>query len=149
MTNIRKSRGYAYESMFVGRLQKRGWHAFRLGGTQIHLPDVLAIHHGQKHAAVFELKTGAASVLYVKAHQIRRLNEWQSVLRQYRTATVLAFRFHTAGRTRDTREYMYTVGDALDYKCDYDGNLQFRIGKTWVMAPRLAWTHSGAVQVDI
>ena len=131
-TNISKSRGYKYENDIVNRFNNTTrWLAWRLGGTQIELPDILAVNNFDSEMMAIELKTGQANSLYVRQHQIQRLAVWTENLQiYYKRSMILGFKFHSKGKDglrRPIREYYYQViARDVDYKCNYDGSLYYK-----------------------
>lgn len=130
----RRQRGYEYEKSLVRRLNEiPGCRAYRLGGTQVELPDVLCVNNTTNEMAAIECKTGGNGWLYVPREQIERCRSWTDALRAYgRRHVMVAFRFHSKrGREktrREVREYLFRLHDGVirDVRCTYDGTLYMR-----------------------
>ena len=133
-SNIRRSRGYAYESYVTKQIDKQQhWHAWRLGGTQIELPDILAVNNHHSKFRVIECKTTQNKSIYVKAHQIRRMRSWLYKFEIYLDRTcLLAFKFTTKSGHKRV-EYMFDLHGlpVTDYRCDDDGFLYLRHLNSW------------------
>ena len=136
---IGRTRGYAYEASLTKRITRYdGWRAWRLGGTQVALPDILAVNNGKKQMIAVECKTSQSNSITVLAHQIERLQDWTQYLNIYThwRGMILAFRFHSKARgglVRKVREYFFYAGPVTDYKCTYDGRIFTRVSgsKGW------------------
>ena len=130
----RRQRGYEYERSVARRLNETpGCAAYRLGGAQVELPDVLCINNTTNEMAAIECKTGGSGHLYVPREQIERCRSWTCALRAYgRRHVIVAFRFHSKrGKSktrRGVREYFFRLHDGVmrDVRCAYDGTLCMR-----------------------
>ena len=130
MTDIRRGRGYRYEKSIVDRLNAcRGWRAWRLGGTQIELPDILAVHNETKTLLVIEAKTGGGNLLYVPAHQTRRVLQWCNNLAAYKDQyAICAFKFHNSDNKKlRPMEYFFSFHIDRDYRCNRRGYFEHKI----------------------
>lgn len=144
--SVSRDRGYAFENDMVRQINRNsGWQAFRLGGTAVELPDILAIHNRHKTIQVYELKSGQDGNLYVRASQVQRCIDWCDRLAAYDFRhVILSFRFHSRGRNgrRKKAEYNfeYPYHGAADVKCNYNGECRARRESTggWVRLPPAA-----------
>ncbi|AIF84677.1 Holliday junction resolvase [Candidatus Nitrososphaera evergladensis SR1] len=138
-SNIRRSRGYAFEHGLVERFNSlKEWHARRLGGSSTGLPDIVAVNNKQGILLTIEAKSGTSDILYVPQDQIERCIVVTEMFAIYPTRhIVFAFKFMSKKRfrrknatvyeQRKLAEY-YKVADALAsmkplpvVKCTYDG----------------------------
>lgn len=156
VSGLRRGRGYSFEHSIVQRINNaENWHARRLGGTSVSLPDVMATHVGLKapnnplHVPStvllsIEAKSGAGTELFVPQKQVQRCFDALEIFTAYQSRyVVMAFKFFSKLRTtkqvdgvrvkgyetRELREYYYTITSWMpvtDYKCKYDGKLFYK-----------------------
>ena len=89
-----KSRGYAFENVLARWYNGQdGWIAWRLGGSQVALPDVLAINNEKKRIHVHELKTTIHDRVEFPAPQIERCEYIRRSFALYTGYTILSGRF--------------------------------------------------------
>ena len=160
MTNLNKSRGYAFEYDVTSRINRyEHWHAWRLGGTQIALPDVLAVNNERSLLAVFELKSTQDDAAIVMSPQIERLHELTEKLSIYKISfMIIGFKFRnkTGAHRRPIREYFFGVHKMDSFKCKRDGSLYRKSWKTgnWermsasAHRPGAAWVKAGMAVYD-
>lgn len=138
MSNIRRSRGYAFEHTLVQRLNNEFWHARRLGGSSTGLPDIVAVNNTAGILLTIEAKSGTSDILYVPQDQIERCLLIRNMFSIYsQRHIILAFKFMSKKRFRRKNETVYESRKLLEYykvadvvadmdvvpiiKCTYDG----------------------------
>ena len=153
MSNIRRSRGYAYEHTIVQRLNNGVWHARRLGGSSTGLPDIVAVNNTDGILLTIEAKSGTSDILYVPQDQIERCIVVRNMFGVYQERhIILAFKFMSKKRFRRKNETVYEQRKLLEYykvadavssmrhlpmiKCTYDGRT-YAIYKTKTVALNL------------
>ena len=153
MSNIRRSRGYAFEHTLVQRLNNEFWHARRLGGSSTGLPDIVAVNNTGGILLTIEAKSGTSDILYVPQDQIERCLLIRNMFSIYsQRHIILAFKFMSKKRFRRKNETVYESRKLLEYykvadvvedmdvipiiKCTYDGRT-FAIRKNQSIALNL------------
>jgi Holliday junction resolvase len=140
VSNIRRSRGYAYEHGLVERFNALdGWHARRLGGSSTGLPDIVALNNKEGILLTIEAKSGTSDILYVPKDQIERCKMVRNMFSIYPTRHVIfAFKFMSKKRFRRKNTTVYEQRKLIEYykiadillddvrslpivKCTYDG----------------------------
>jgi Holliday junction resolvase len=139
MSNLRRSRGYAYEHGLVERFNVlEGWSARRLGGSSTGLPDIVAVNNEQGILLTIEAKSGTSDILYVPQDQIERCMMVRNMFSIYPTRHVIfAFKFMSKKRFRRKQVTVYEQRKLIEYykvadamldirplpiiKCTYDG----------------------------
>ena len=150
MSNIRRSRGYAFEHTLVQRLNNEFWHARRLGGSSTGLPDIVAVNNTAGILLTIEAKSGTSDILYVPQDQIERCLLIRNMFSIYsQRHIILAFKFMSKKRFRRKNETVYESRKLLEYykvadvvsdmdvipiiKCTYNG-MTFALHKNKTIA---------------
>jgi Holliday junction resolvase len=141
LSNIRRSRGYAFEHTLVQRLNNNRWQARRLGGSSTGLPDIVAVNNSDGILLTIEAKSGTSDILYVPQDQLARCMIIREMFGVYPMRhIILAFKFMNKKRFRRKNETIYESRRLLEYykvadsvvdanrgryfpiiKCTYDG----------------------------
>ena len=86
INQTRKSRGYDFESSIVKTFNRSpGWHAKRLCGASIYLPDVMCINDMYSTIIAIEAKSTVQNYAYVPQDQIERCMNWVNMFDRYDT----------------------------------------------------------------
>jgi len=122
MTNVKRSRGYAWEDKVVKIFKEKGFTVYRFGGP--HQIDVSA-HNGKVIIAI-ECKSTVGNTCLVPEDQIDRCYEWAFSFSKYEPLVVLAFKFGNKGRGKQRAEKTYFKIWNMkmvprDITCNYDG----------------------------
>lgn len=140
-SNIRRSRGYAYEHTLVQRLNNSHWQARRLGGSSTGMPDIVAVNNTDSILLTIEAKSGTSDILYVPQDQLERCMIIREMFGAYTMRhIILAFKFMNKKRLRRKNKTIYESRRLLEYykvadsvvdanrgmflpiiKCTYDG----------------------------
>lgn len=135
MSNLRKQRGYAFESHIVEKFKEFNWESRRLGSPSTELPDVMAVNNFYKEIVAVEAKSTTNNWAYVPADQIQRCIEWVKMLQVYdRKTVILAFKFPSTWITvlkkpvRRKLRYFFKVFPfkkmkSKELKCNYEGEV--------------------------
>jgi len=128
MGNIKRSRGYNFESFIVDVFEHVGWYAKRLGGTSIEMPDIIATNNDE--ILFIECKATSSSFTYIPHDEIKRCHDMIAMFSIYRKKNiVVAFKFRAIKGERKLKYYMFeiTFADINNVKsvtCNYDGKLK-------------------------
>ena len=115
MGSINRSRGYAFETYMVERFLKKGYYAYRLGGTTKTMPDIHVINRCNVYG--IECKSTQTNIIKVPTEQIKRCFEWVSCHGLYMPFVVIACKFK-GNKTKKLKYVYYTVG----FKVHYDNH---------------------------
>lgn len=138
MTNIRRSRGYAWEIKVLDIFEKKGCVVTRLGGTTTTMPDVSAHKDHTKQIISIECKSTVGNVCRVPAEQIVRCIDWGNEWGLYENKIViLAFKFGNKGRGKQREEKQYLKVWNMnripkDVTIHYDGSLKMDGKDLWL-----------------
>lgn len=148
--DIRNSRGYEYERSVTQRFNALAhWRAYRLGGSTMTIPDILAFDTNPFKINVggptspppmyaIECKTGGRTRLCIPPDQVNRCYDICATLAAYAGVPVGAFRFHSIpGRgkaaRRTPKEYFVRLPHpGREYRMLYDGTLTSWLGKGYI-----------------
>jgi len=138
VTKTRKRRGWEWEDTLVKRIKScYSYEAFRLGGSSLILPDVLAISNRFGKILVIEAKSGTTDYLVVKREQIERSITFTNTFKLYPNRYfLLAFKFL---RKRRLKKDSYEKRELMAYYKEF--NLVFRKGES---APDIICTYNGS-----
>ncbi len=133
-SQLRKNRGYSFESQVVEKFKENNWESKRLGSASTNLPDVIAVDNVHNRVVSVEAKSTTASLAYVPEDQIDRCINWVKMLDLYDTKeVVLAFKFPATSIIRKNKlvkrklRYFYKVFPHKKLKpaiikCNYNGD---------------------------
>jgi Holliday junction resolvase len=125
LTNIRRSRGYAFEHGLVEKLNSTpNWWARRLGGSSTGLPDVVATNNVEGILLAIECKSTVGNAVYIPPDQVERCVEVCKGFSWYKERHVIfAVKF---GRNRSGRKltYYYKRADAVMFGACIAGGLE-------------------------
>ena len=124
-SRIRRQRGYSFEKHVVAKLIHLNYQAKRLGSPSTELPDVFGIKYD--NVVAIECKSTSGKYAYVPEDQIQRCIDWVNMFGKYEQEVILAFKFKSIPGQRKLR-YHYKIYpheryDAMDIRCDYEGNI--------------------------
>lgn len=133
---IRRQRGYAFESGIVKKFQSLShWDSIRLGSPSTKLPDVMAINNMWNKIAAIEAKSTVQKYAYVPQDQIERCIDWVSLFGAYKIKNaVIAVKF---GRTpgRKLRYYckVFPINEIspAEVRVSYDGIFSMKVMGSW------------------
>lgn len=135
MTNVRRSRGYAWEVAVIEILDKLGFVVCRLGGTTITMPDISAHKDHSKLIVGIECKSTVGNACIVPGEQIQRCIDWCNDWRLYEyKMVILAFKFGNkgTGKQREEKTYLkiWNFKNIIPEKltCHYDGDCTIHHG---------------------
>lgn len=136
VNKTRRNRGYSFEYATVQYLKKIGWHAKRLGGSSVNLPDILATHddtiYSMEAKSVMLPKNPHAYIPYDQIHRcIDMLGMFPVYKKRY---LVFAFKFsdkksrpkyHFFGFDLNHSDIIKQFGMLAEYnvRCSADGKL--------------------------
>lgn len=133
----RRSRGYAFETSIVKFFDsKQDWHARRLGGSSVGLPDVVVTNNTKGILFTIEAKSTFQDQAYIHNDQIVRCLDVSNVFGVYQKRyIVFAFKFSAnKEKGRDKLHYYFfkvTWLKGLEniewVKCFYDGRLRYKL----------------------
>lgn len=137
MSNLKRQRGYSWETKMVEMFTGLGFHTIRLGGTTSTMPDVSAHKDDSSLIISIECKSGISNSLVVPQDQLVRCMEWCKTWGLYQNKIViLAFKFARKGVNGNSRKGVQYLKiwnwklEPTDIKCDYDGK-SFLKYDTW------------------
>jgi Holliday junction resolvase len=94
LTNLRRSRGYGWESYLVKKFNSLDdWRCRRLGGSSTGLPDLVAVNNEQGLLYCIEAKSGYSKYLYIPTDQVCRCINIANMFGLYKTTVVFSFKF--------------------------------------------------------
>jgi len=134
LTNIRRSRGYAWEVGVIEIFDKLRFVVSRLGGTTITMPDVSAHKDDSKLIIGIECKSTVGNVCVVPGEQIQRCIDWCNSWGLYENKMViLAFKFGNKGTGKQREEKTYLKiwnfkNHVSEFICHYDGDCTIKDG---------------------
>lgn len=128
MSNLKRQRGYYWETKLVEIFTNLGFHTIRLGGTTSTMPDVSAHKDDSNLIISIECKSGISNSLIVPKDQLVRCMEWCKTWGLYKNKIViLAFKFarkDVKGNKRKGKQFLKIWNwnlESSDVKCSYDG----------------------------
>ena len=92
MTNLRRSRGYGFETWLVQKFQESGWDARRLGGASTGLPDVVAVNNRTGDLYAIEAKSLRGKSVTIPIDEINRCRDIGHLFFYYNSKIVIATR---------------------------------------------------------
>lgn len=117
MTNIRRSRGYAFEHGLVDKLNETpNWGARRLGGSSTGLPDIVATNNVSGILLAIECKSTQGSAVYIPPDQVIRCVEVCKMFSWYKERHVIFAAKFMRSKTRRLR-YFYKRADTVMAIC--------------------------------
>ena len=138
-SSLRRSRGYKWESEVVRKFQEAGCGAWRLGGTTVRMPDVLAVEPTglmSEPECIYgvECKSTRSTRVYFPGEQIQRCRDMTNSFGRYKPVVVLASFFARNARkgTRLSTEYLYIWHEAFpaaDLTVSHDGKVYLPEGE--------------------
>ena len=111
MGNLRRSRGYSFETYLVKKfIEHPDWCARRLGGASTGLPDLIAVNNKQSILYAIEAKSKRANSVDVPIDEIQRCRDIIRFFGEYRRRYVVV-----AARLGENKRPQYGYWDIFPY----------------------------------